>query len=171
MRGFFVFIHTIFASMKLHCRYSPIRAVAALLFYGILVSSGNAQDLDSLVDSGASDPSPQDTLRPRPDRVQVWHSGSFLVSQAALDRVISVPLESGRVPVSALGSASWDFTAGLIGDSWVSAIQSPFGLGHRLLRGDFDHCLPFTNLVDHPASLSALCAHSCWWNCLPPCEK
>lgn len=124
--------------MKPHCRYSPIRAVAAFLFFGIWASSGYAQSPDSLVDPGATVTSAQDTLRPRPDRVQVWHLGSFLVSQAALDRVIRVPLESGRVPVSALGSASWNFSTGLISDSRVSAIQSPFGLGHRLLRGDFD---------------------------------
>ena len=124
--------------MKLHCSYSPIRAVAALLFYGILASSARAQSIDSAVDSTSVVVSMHDTLRHRPDRVQVWHLGSFLVSQAALDRVVRVPLESGRVPVSALGSASWDFSAGLMGDSRVSAIQSPFGLGHRLLRGDFD---------------------------------
>ena len=138
MRGIFVFISTIFAFMKPHCRHSPIRAVAALLFFGVLASSAHAQSSDSRVDSTTVVVSMQDTLRPRPDRVQVWHSGSFLVSQAALDRVVRVPLESGRVPVSALGSASWDFSTGLIGDSRVSAIQSPFGLGHRLLRGDFD---------------------------------
>jgi len=124
--------------MKPHCRYSPIRAVAAFLFFGIWASSGYAQSPDSLVDPGVTVTSAQDTLRPRPDRVQVWHSGSFLVSQAALDRVIHVPLESGHVPLSALGSASWNFSTGLISDSRVSAIQSPFGLGHRLLRGDFD---------------------------------
>lgn len=124
--------------MKPHCRYSPIRAVAALLFFGVLASSAPAQSVDSGVDSATVVVSMQDTLRPRPDRVQVWNSGSFSVSQAALDRVVRVPLESGRVPVSALGSASWDFSTGLIGDFRVSAIQSPFGLGHRLLRGDFD---------------------------------
>lgn len=121
-----------------HCRHSSIRAVAALLFYGFSASWGHAQVVDSLVDSGAAVVSMQDTLKPRPDRVQVWHSGSFSVSRAALDRVVPVPLETGAVPVSALGSASWDFSAGLIGDSRVSAIQSPFGLGYRLLRGDFD---------------------------------
>lgn len=121
-----------------HCRHSPIRAVAALLFYGFSASWGHAQVVDSLVDSGAAVVSMQDTLKPRPDRVQVWHSASFSVSRAALDRVVPVPLETGAVPVSALGSASWDFSAGLIGDSRVSAIQSPFGLGYRLLRGDFD---------------------------------
>lgn len=124
--------------MKPHCRLSPIRAFAALFFYGILASSAPAQSLDSGVDSATVVVSMQDTLRPRPDQVQVWHLGSFLVSQVALDRVVRVPLESGRVPVSALGSASWDFSAGLMGDIRVSAIQSPFGLGHRLLRGDLD---------------------------------
>ena len=124
--------------MKPHCRHSPIRAIAALLFFGVLASSAPAQSVDSGVDSTTVVVSMQDTLRPRPDRVQVWHSGSFSVSQAALDRVIRVPLESGHVPVSALGSASWNFSTGLIGDSRVSTIQSPFGLGHRLLRGDFD---------------------------------
>ena len=115
MRGFFVFISTIFAFMKPHCRHSPIRAVAALLFFGVLASSAHAQSSDSRVDSTTVVVSMQDTLRPRPDRVQVWHSGSFLVSQATLDRVVRVPLESGRVPVSALGSASWDFSTGMIG--------------------------------------------------------
>jgi hypothetical protein len=138
MRGFFVFISTIFAFMKPHCRHSPIRAVAAFLFFGIWASSGYAQANESPVDTTTVVVSMQDTLRPRPDRVQVWHSGSFSVSQAALDRAIRVPLESGHVPVSALGSASWNFSTGLIGDSRVSTIQSPFGLGHRLLRGDFD---------------------------------
>ena len=71
----------------------------------------------------------EDTLRPVPWNIAVWDGESFR-NESSEDRVLSVPIGSARVGVSALGSPAWDFSLGLLGSSipvgvpyWMNAVR------------------------------------------------
>ena len=116
--------------MKLRDRLSSWTALAVFCFGTVPNALG--QDLKGLVDRASAgvdsvrqvkEVRMQDTLRPHPWFISTWN-GTYFATEEPVQRLLEVPLVSGFVALSGLGSASWKFPQGLAEES--PGVHAPF---------------------------------------------